>query len=205
MVRSAETGTLLEVFSPLEQEGHFFPLGWSRDSRLIYVFRATWGAGEPDLALIDVETQKVVESTVLSPNVVRASLSPSGNYLAMLLRPADPPAGQEQIAQLVLRSLEDGSEKLLKEGIRMGVVWDFDSRHLFYRKPKEDNRLYYFSIETEEETVLVDDMQDLGIPRVSPDGKYWVFEKQGGQESRIWVLENFLPESPEGKDQAASR
>ena len=208
MVRSAETGALLNLFSPLEEEGYSSPLGWSRDSRLLYIL-VKLSAGERSLDTIDVETEQVVESTVLSQNVDRAWLSPSGEYLAMLRF-----YGQERPTQLLLRSLEDGSEKLLTEGIGPFLVWDFDSRHLFYRKVEDEQarsqspQLYYFSIDTEEETVLVDDMQDLGLPRVSPDGKYWVFEKQGGQERRIWVLEDFLPESPESpesKDPTASR
>ncbi|MDA2927191.1 tetratricopeptide repeat protein [Acidobacteria bacterium AH-259-G07] len=201
MVLSAETGTLLKLFSPLEQKGHFFPLGWSQDSRLLYVFLVKSEAGERFLAAIDVETEKVMESTLLSQNVRRAKLSPDGNYLVMLSS-TDPPPGRERKTQLVLRSLKDGSEKLLKEGqIGHQIVWDFDSRHLFYRKVKDEKRLYRFSIETGEEAIFLADLKGLNLSAVSPDGKYLAFQNNQS-DIRIWVLENFLPES---KEQIASR
>ena len=83
--------------------------------------------------------------------------------------------------------------------------WDFDSRHVLYMKGRwdnDENRLYSLSIDTDEETVLVEDTQDLGFPSVSPDGKYWAREKRQGEDSRILVLENFLPDNTE---QTASR
>ena len=157
--------------------------------------------GDTSLATIDVETEQVVESTVLSHDVRRARLSPSGNYLAMALT-ARPAPGQEPVTQLVLRSLEDGSERLLTEGqINRFFTWDFDSRHLLYRK-FEDDRQYSFSLDTEEETVLVEDMQDFGLAAVSPDGQYWALQNRGRENARILVLENFLPGSNE---QTASR
>jgi Tol biopolymer transport system component len=201
MVLSAETGTLLKVFSPLEEKGYAHPLGWSRDSRLLYVF-IILNAGERSLATIDVESEQVVESTVLSEDVGPGRLSPSGNQLLMLASP-DPPAGQERTSRLVLRSLEDGSEKVLREGISFRFGWDFDSRHVLYEKREDENRLYSFSIDTEEETVLVDDMQGFSFVSVSPDGKYWALQTSAtDRDQRIWVLENFLPE---GTEQTASR
>ena len=198
MVLSAETGTLLKVFSPLEQKTYSTPLGWSRDSRLLYVL-VKLEAGERSLRVIDVETEKVMESTLLSQNVGRAKLSPDGNYLAMDSS-TDPPPGQERKTQLVLRSLKDGREKLLTEAHPMAysIVWDFDSRHLLYRKAKDENRLYRFSIETGEEAVLLADMKGLDLHAVSPDGKYLAFvNHHEQQDARIWVLENFLPVSEE--------
>ena len=207
MVLSAETGTVLTVFSPLQQpgpgRGSFYHLGWSRDSRLVYVVK--FEAGDTSLDLIDVETEQVVESTVLAPGFERFSLSPSGKSLLMLSRP-DRFAGQERrTTRLVLRSLEDGSERLLTEESSFRFGWDFDSRHVLYMKGRwdnDENRLYSLSIDTDEETVLVEDTQDLGFPSVSPDGKYWAREKRQGEDSRILVLENFLPDNTE---QTASR
>ena len=191
MVRSAETGALLNVFSTLEEEGYSSPLGWSRDSRLLHIF-VTLRAGERSLDMINPETEEVVESTVLSKNVGRAWLSPSGEYLAMLGF-----YGEERTTQLVLRSMEDGSENLLTKRISPFIAWDFDSRHLLLPKSRgragalSESELYYYSIDTEEEMVLVDDLQDLGLPHVSPDGKYWAFQHTQAQDGRIWVLENF--------------
>jgi Tol biopolymer transport system component len=197
-VLSAETGTLLKAFSLLEEKGYARPLGWSRDSRLLFAFGVLF-AGDRFLVTIDVETEQVVESIVLPDDVQRARLSPSGEHLLMLASPHPP--GQERMTQLVLRSLETGSEKVLREGISFHFVWDSDSRHVFYKKGDwgpEENRLYSFSIDTEEETILVDDMEDLDLVSVSPDGKLWALENSvADRDSRIWVLENFLPESTE--------
>ena len=209
MVLSAETGTLLKVFSPLEQKGYSRPLGWSQDSRLLYVMLVSQEVRKSWLATIDVETEKVIESTLLSENVGRVKLSPDGNYLAMFSS-TDPSPGQERKTQLVLRSLVDGSEQLLREDQidNHRIVWDFDSRHLFYRKLNDENRLYRFSIDTGEEAVLLADLKGLELFSVSPDGKYWAFENRqsganpNGRVARIWVLENFLPQS---KEQLAGR
>ena len=207
MVLSAEAGTVLKVFSLLEEEGHARVLGWSRDSRLLYAF-VSLEAGGRSLAAIDVDTEQIVESTVLPRGASRAQLSPSGDHLLMLV-PSLPPAGQRRQTRLVLRSLEDGSDRLLTEESSFRFGWDFDSRSVFYMKGEWSNdepRLYSMSLDTGEETVLVEDMQDLYLASVSPDGKYWALQN-GVQErdSRIWVLENFLPESPANNDQTASR
>ena len=200
MLLSPETGTVLKVFSPLEQEGYSVPLGWSRDSRLLYVL-VKLTAGDRSFTLIDVETEKVMKSTMLSPDVFDAKLSPDGNYL-VILSSTDPPPGRERNTQLVLRSLKDGNEKLLKESQIEGIVWGFDSRHLFYRKKKDEIHLYHYSIETGEEAALLADLKGLDLHSVSPDGKYWAFQNRQQTDTRIWVLENFLPES---KEQIASR
>jgi len=150
--------------------------------------------------VIDVETERVIESTVLPAECcLRFSLSPSGEALLMLLAP-DLSGGGERTTRLVLRSLVDGSERLLTEESSIRFGWDFDSRHVLYLKGPwghDENRLYSLSLDTYEETVLVEDTQDLGFPAVSPDGKHWAFEQHGGQDARILVLENFLPESTE--------
>ena len=127
MVLSADRGTVLKVFSPLEEKGYAVVEGWSRDSRYLYAF-LKMEAGERSLATIDVDTEQVVDSTVLPPGASGVQLLPSGTHLAMTLS-----AGLMLPTQLVLRSLEDGSERLLTEaGSRFGglFVWDHDSRHL---------------------------------------------------------------------------
>ena len=190
-VVSAETGTLLKLLSPLEQEreGFFWFLGWSRDSRILHVLLKL-ETGERSLAAIDVETEQVVESSVLSRDVGMAHLSPSKEYLALW--------SSWVSGQLVLRSLEDGSERRLKVSqVGAFIAWDFDSRHLFYQKSEDNSSLYSFSLDTEEETLLVEDMKDLTLNSVSPDGRHLGFTNQGPWDERVWVLENFLPESTE--------
>ena len=206
MVLSADRGTVLKVFSPFEEKQWGVVRGWSPDSRLLYA--SVGGTGEPSLATIDVETEQVVDSTVLPDTVRNAELSPSGTHLAMALRVLAP--GQEPSTQLVIRSLEDGSEKLLtEEGRPIGrsFVWDFDSRYLLYRK-SGDSRQYSFSLDTEEETVLVEDMENLDLEVVSPDGRYWALGVRGQRDTLILALENFLPEepaSPKSNEQGARR
>ena len=146
--------------------------------------------GERSLAAIDVETEQVVESSVLSRDVGMAHLSPSKEYLALW--------SSWVSGQLVLRSLEDGSERRLKVSqVGAFIAWDFDSRHLFYQKSEDNSSLYSFSLDTEEETLLVEDMKDLTLNSVSPDGRHLGFTNQGPWDERVWVLENFLPESTE--------
>lgn len=210
-VLSADTGTLLNVLDPFEN-GSGGPIGWSGDSRRLYLVGRTM-ADDPTLALIDVETGQVVESTPLPPGA-SVVLSPSKEYLAMMV---PGPLGDGP-PQVVLRSLEDGSDKVLIDQADQAltnrapiwasrVVWDFDSRHLLYRRVGGD-RLYSFSLETEEETLLVEDMQGFDILSVSPDGKHWALRKLAREQSLIWVLENFLPEepaSPKGNEQGVRR
>ena len=189
------TRRLLNTIGPLEEKGYLSPLGWSSDGRLLYVSVALETGGRA-LATIDVETEQVDEWVAFPEDVRGLSLSPSGDYLG-IVSSADPPAGQERRTQLVLRSLEDGSEKLFTVQFR-GLVrfrWDFDSRHLLYRKSEDDKRLYSFSIDTEEETV-VEDMQGFRLPVVSPDGRFWALGTRQ-RDSRIMALENFLPERTE--------
>ena len=206
MVLSADRGTVLKVVSPLEK-GYAVVRGWSPDSRLLYAFIA--GTGEPSLATIDVDTEQMVDSTVLPDTARDAWLSPSGTHLALVLGAFSPGPGLS--TQLVLRSLEDGSERLLteKDGPfgSFSFVWDHDSRHLMYRK-SGDPRLYSFSLDTEEETVLVEDMENLNLTAVSSDGSYWALEVRGQRDTLILALENFLPEepaSPRGSAQGARR
>ncbi len=206
MVRSAETGRLLNTIGPLEQKGYLSPLGWSSDGRLLHVSVALETGGDA-FATIDVETEQQVAWTAFPEDVRRISLSPSGDSLGIVSSP-DPPAGQERRTRFVLRSLEDGSEKVFTVQGLERFLWDFDSRHLLYRKG--ENRLYSFSLDTEEETVVVEDMKDLRLAAVSPDGKYWAFEHYPNtrRDARILVLENYLPEStdsPGSNDQTTTR
>jgi len=206
-VRSADTGALLKVFDPFD-DGFGTPHGWSGDSRRLYVVQGPF-AGERTFVQVDVETGQMVESTPLPLGAQRVTLSPSKEHLVMMV---PGPLDDGNHPQVVLRSLEDGSDKVLIDQALTNrppifgayVVWDFDSRHLLYRRVGGD-RLYSFSLETEEETLLVEDMRGFMLSSVSPDGKHWALRKQASEQSLIWVLENFLPESPETSDQASNR
>ena len=189
LVLSAETGTLLKVLSPVEGDETFFDLRWSQDSRRVHLLKKRGTGGDPrtrSLVSIDVETEEV-ESTALSLDTSAAKLSPSEEYVALIGR-----GDTNWNNYLVLRSLADGSEKRLAGPAIRSVVWEADSRRLVYLK-WGDTRLYSFSLDTEEETVLVEDMKDLVPKAATPDGKYWAFTNQGEWDEHLWVLENFLP------------
>ena len=196
MVRSVETGALLQVFSPQgDEEGYARTVGWSRDGRLLYTL-VSLSAAPGFLAAIDIETEKVVESIPLAETGVgAAALSPSGDHLVWLHGPAAA-LGQERTVRLMLRSMSGGGDTVLARDVnRLGLRWDADSRHILYTRGRGENRLYSFSIDTGEETVLVEDLQGYRLQAVSADGKHWVFDRNGDVGSKIWILEHFLPET----------
>ena len=94
MVLSAESGTVLKVFSPLEEQGYTRVLGWSPDSRRLYGSVTLQASDRSLLATIDVDTGRIVDSTELSPDVWRVSLSPSGEHLLLLMNPDRPGGGE---------------------------------------------------------------------------------------------------------------
>ena len=185
MVLSVDTETVVKAFSPYEG-GPVRILGWTADGRNLLGFNR-FG---PSLDTIDVEGERVIHSIPLSPELSPMSLSPSGKHLLM--------SGG---GRHVLRSLTDGRERQLGVGLSR-PVWDFDSRHVFFQKMNDEGTwhnppLYSVSLDTGEETLLVEDMQDFTLAAVSPDGKYWALQNWGaGRDQRTMVLENFLPKSP---------
>ena len=196
MMVSVDTETVLKVFSPYEN-GYARILGWTADGHnLLASFR---GPGVFSIDTIDVEGERVIDSISLSPDVSGfVSLSPSGEQLLL-----------EVGGRLVLRSLTDGRERQLAVGTR--AIWDFDSRRVFFRKIEEGTccvqrpRLYSLSLDTGEETVLVDDMKNFRLAAVSPDGQYWALQNNvDDRDLRVMVLENFLPASPAPVDSQAN-
>ena len=72
---------------------------------------------------------------------------------------------------------------------KSGYSRDFDSRHVFFRKMNDEGTwhnppLYSVSLDTGEETVLVDDMQGFMLAAVSPDGKYWALQNRGADRNQ---------------------
>jgi hypothetical protein len=115
-------------------------------------------------------------------------ISPDGRLLMMT------PVGQDlSQRRIVLRRLDDGSEKTLKaDGIGGRIEWDFDSRHLLYRKGEKEPVFYRLSVENGTEEILWREVIGHFLEAVSPDGRWLAFRKRG-TDWRIWVVENFLP------------
>lgn len=197
MVLSAEAGRTLKVFSPLDEPGYTRVLGWSSDGRRLHALVTLQESNRMLLATIDVETERIVGSTELTPDVsARGRLSPSGEHVLLLMIPS---SSTDRENKLVVHSLADGSQRLLAEGVSIRFAWDHDSRHvLFERGPVggENDRLYSLAVDTGEETVLIDDLGKLNLAAVSPDGSHWAFQTGDlDRDSRILVLEHFLPEA----------
>ena len=197
MVVSVDTETVLKDFFPYENglgaESSTLPayvriLGWTADGQhLLGLFR---GTGVLSLDTIEIERERVIDSISLSPDMATGSLSPSGEHLLL-----------GDGSRLVLHSLRDGRERQLGVGRR--AIWDSDSRHVFLRRSEEGTccsngpRLYSLSLDTGEETVLVEDMKNFRLAAVSPDGQYWALQNDAeNRDLRMMVLENFLPASP---------
>ena len=133
---SAETGTVLRQFAPLTQQGLVIRLDrhaydWSRDSRLLHFRGNNREAKESFLVTLDVESGKTELEAL--PDIHYATgthvarVSPDENYLIMAVN-TNSPARQEIEANLVLRSLADGSEKVLRKNVQISwIIWDHDS------------------------------------------------------------------------------
>ena len=105
----------------------------------------------------------------------------------------DSAPGQDLKYDVVLRVLSDGNERVIKKAVSTGsLAWDYDSRHIFYNKRHDEQRLYRCSIETGAEEVFLEDAKDFRITSTSSDGKHIAFTT-GGYDARIWVMEHFLP------------
>lgn len=182
LVLSAETGALLKVFG-FEPGSDGVQSGWSKDSRLLYV-------RTHKLEAIDVETE--TRSSTALPGMISyypGGVSPDGKFLANVLYPES----YRQTPCILLRSLVDGTDKMLEaDDLTSFTVWDFDSKHLFYRNDKK--KLCRLAIEDgAKETVS--GTEHLGLFSASRDGKYLAFNVDGAAARRIWVVENFLPKA----------
>jgi Tol biopolymer transport system component len=194
LVISAETGTILKRFVPLTQQGAIYVAGWSGDGRYFYAWiRNTEKAEKDSLATINVETEETV-FTPLPKKVNLPKVSPDGNYLIMAVQNDSAP-GQDHKYDVVLRVLSDGNERLIKEAVsRPVVVWDYDSRHIFYKKKDDERRIYRCSIDAGVEEVFLEDAERFSVPYASFDAKHIAFQTGFG-DSRIWLVENFLPKA----------
>ncbi len=205
LLLSADTGKLLKVLTPQAGSSNSMTgLGWSRDSRLVYV-TVGWGeeAKGPRLETIDIETENVTSVPLRQTDSHGLSaMSPDGKYFARMVVTRSAP-GQQPQNELVLHSVIDGTNRAFKKDAWLHpLVWDFDSRHIFYQKPMGPPQLYRMSLETGEEVVFLEDCKDFWIASVSPDGKLFALQSKKPAEARIWVVENFLPKA---KAQVAGR
>ncbi len=198
---SAETGTVLREFAPLTEQGSTLelfrkgPFDWSRDSRLLYFLGSVPQANEAVHVTLEVESGKTARIPL--PELVdrrAARISPDQNYLIWAVK-SNSAAGPEIKSNLVLRSLADGTERVLKKNVQISRIdWDHNSRHIFYKKGKDEARLYRLSIETGAEELFSKNCRDLHITDVSRDGRHLAFQSNR-QDWRIWTVENFLPKA----------
>lgn len=192
---SAETGSLSKTFAigAASTMNSTRIAGWSSDSHLLYLQVKVNEPPSASLETIDVQTGDR-KSAPLPSRVDGngAKVSPDGKYLVFAVLEKRQ-AGQEIGRDLVVRTLSDGTERILKTNVRKGGslrIWDSDSRHIFYRTNKQ---LHRCSIETGVDEIFLRDTGDLMLlHHVSSDGRRLAFQKEG-QDSRIWVVENFLP------------
>lgn len=189
---SAETGSVSKTFAVGTTMSLTRIGGWSSDGRLLYVGVKVDEPPSASLEIIDVQTG-VRKSDPLPTRVAGETVSPDGQYLIFGVD-QKPSVGQENKRDLVIRSLSDGTERILKENITGSgfpflPVWDWDSRHVFYRNGKELRRC---SIETGADEIFLKDSAGLALRHVSPKGGALAFQNTV-QDSSIWVVENFLP------------
>jgi Tol biopolymer transport system component len=188
LLLSAETGTRLKDLA-LDPQGYAIITGWSADGRYLYVLDRQPGA-QDRLEKIDVESDaRTVIPLPVRSNQTSTRISPDGRFLMLV-----PVAKDLSQRKIILRSLDGGSEKTLNiDGALGAISWDFDSRHLLYRKTTDKEPMFYrLSIETGVEEVLWKEVIGHFLEAVSADGRWLAFRKRG-TDWRIWVLENFLP------------
>jgi len=188
LVISAETGTILKQFVPSR------PMrvsGWSGDGQHLYAWiRNT--EEKDSLATINVETEETVFTPLPGKVSFSPKVSPDGNYLMMQVE-TKPAPGQDFEYDFVLRSLRGGNDRMMKKVARNTFAWDYDSRHIFYKKIGHDQRLYRSSIETGIEEVFLEDLKR-SPAYASFDARHIAFQTGFG-DARIWVVENFLPKA----------
>ena len=186
-VFSAETGAKLrDVAMP---QGGSWIAGASPDGRYLYV---TIGNREGrHVERVDLETDARTKIPCASrQHLESVAVSPDGKLLLMPV-PGAPRPGEDLTWKIVVRSLEDGGERTLEEGVAGRMVWDFDSRHVLFSKSGEPG-LYRVAVDTGAEELMWKENVGHYVESVSPDGRLMAFRKSG-EDSRIWVVENFLP------------
>jgi Tol biopolymer transport system component len=191
VVVSAQTGALLKVFE-FDRDSAVAQSGWSKDSRLLYA-RLIRRDASLHLETVDIETGRRSSSSLPGKNLYwPGGVSPDGKLFAIgVSTPSDP-----RKRRIVLRSLSDGTDRLLEaDDLDSSAVWDFDSRHIFYRK--DEKHLCRLSIEGGTKEVLSVDLNDPVLQDVSRDGKYLAF-REDASDRRIWAVENFLPKAKSG-------
>ncbi len=202
LIFSSDTGTLLKVIDFQPDIKQIRSSGWFKDGRLYAAvagrFAVDAGGAGIFLETIDVDGEKRTSTPLPKGTDYNVSLSPDGKNLLFGVFP-EFVSGQDQKRQIVIRSLADGSDRILKTDlIASFIIWDFDSQHVLYKKTikkgKDEQTLYRYSIENGNEEILLKDCKDCQNPAPSPDGKYLAFQKQR-YDARIFVLENFLPKA----------
>ncbi len=193
LIISAETGTVLKSLTPLTGQGFIVVAGWSADGQYVYASISYKETQAISLAKVNVETEKI-DFMPVPMKVAPSKVSPDGKYLIIPVQTNSAP-GEDFTYDLVLRVLSDENERVIKTAVSFfHITWDYDSRHIFYKKGGNDQRLYRCSIETGAEEVFLEDAKALAIPFASFDAQHIAFQTSSG-DARIWVMEHFLPKA----------
>ena len=169
------------------------PCDWSRDGRLLYFLSKDPETNKFCHVTLDVDSGKTAQMPLPGlADLWAARISPDENYLIWAVKITSP-TGPKITSNLVLRSLSAGSQKVFKKNAPIArIAWDHDSRHIFYKKGKDVDRLYRMSIETGAEELFSKNCRNLRITDVSRDGRHLAFQSHR-QDWRIWTVENFYP------------
>ncbi|MHC4324461.1 MAG: protein kinase domain-containing protein [Planctomycetota bacterium] len=76
-------------------------------------------------------------------------------------------------------------------------AWAPDGRRYFFLS--EDSSVYIYDESSSKTTVVLDSVEDVGIPRWSRDGKTMAWWETRKTSMQAWIMEDFLPESTAGQ------
>jgi Tol biopolymer transport system component len=141
-----------------------------------------------------------------SDNLFNISLSPNGQWLALLFS-----SNEKQSLNIILAAGGEPRELCRFEkadGFTFGrnceITWTDDGKYIFYtvRDSKSDDQkreLCRIPAEGGEPQKLGLKMSEFVNLSIHPDGRHIAFSSREKSSSEVWVMKNFLPETPVAK------